>query len=96
MGIVSTMPMTTEMTMPMMKGCCKVAHSMMAPRDFAAVPMGSAISRARPQPTTMVTRGVTSTSTLVFLLTSIPTSEAAMAMIKTASGPPAPPRELVA
>ena len=45
-------------------------------------------------PEKMVTSGVTRMSTRVSLLTALPSSEATMAMMSTASGPPAPPRAL--
>ena len=58
--------------------------------------MGAAMSSARPTPVKMVTRGVTSRSTMVSLLTALPSSAATMAMSSTASGPPAPPSSLEA
>ena len=54
----------------------------------------AAISMERPTPEKMVTSGVTRMSTRVSLLTALPSSEATMAMMSTASGPPAPPRAL--
>ena len=62
--------------------------------DHAAAPMGAAISMESPTPAKMVTSGVTRISTLVSLLTALPSSAATMAMISTASGPPAPPSAL--
>ena len=55
-----------------------------------------AMSLARATPIKMVTPGVTRISTLVSLLTIFPHSAAMMAMIRTASGPPAPPSALAA
>ena len=50
------------------------------PTAEAAAPMGAAMSEETPMPTRMVTMGVTRMSTLVSLLTSLPHSEAMMAM----------------
>ena len=94
MGSVSAMPMTTAITMPMMNGACTVAQRIRLPTVSAAAPMGAAISIESPTPTKMVTSGVTRISILVYLLTSLPTSAAAMAISSTASGPPVPPRAL--
>ena len=94
MGSVSATPTMTETRMPMRKGACSVAHMMRVPTCEAAAPMGAAISIERPTPEKMVTSGVTRMSTLVSLLTALPSSEATMAMMRTASGPPAPPRAL--
>ena len=56
--------------------------------------MGAAMSMDKPTPAKMVTSGVTRMSTLVSLLTALPSSDATMAMTSTASGPPAPPSAL--
>ena len=69
---------------------------MTRPKALATVPMGGAMSLARATPIKMVTPGVTRISTLVSLLTILPHSAAMMAMIRTASGPPAPPSALAA
>ena len=63
---------------------------------MAAVPIGGAMSFARATPITIVTAGVTRISTLVSLETALPNSAAMMAMMSTASGPPAPPSALAA
>ena len=76
------------------RSCCSVAHMMRVPTWLAAVPMGAAISMERPTPAKMVTSGVTRMSILVSLLTALPSSAATMAMMSTASGPPAPPRRV--
>ena len=47
-------------------------------------------------PVRIVTSGVTRISTFVSLETSLPSSAATIATIKTASGPPAPPSAFVA
>ena len=96
MGRVRATPTITDTSTPMTKGDCSVAHMMSAPTRLAAAPMGAAMSRASPTPEKMVTSGVTSRSTLVSLLTALPSSAATMAMSSTARGPPAPPRELEA
>ena len=95
-GRVSAMPTTTEMMMPMMNGCCRVAHMMMPPIQLAALPMGAATSTASPTPTRIVTMGVTRMSTFVSLETALPNSAATTAVTSTASGPPAPPMAFVA
>ena len=94
MGSVNATPTMTETRMPMRKGACSVAHMMRVPTCEAAAPMGAARSIERPTPEKMVTSGVTRMSTLVSLLTALPSSEATMAMMRTASGPPAPPKAL--
>ncbi len=60
------------------------------------VPMGGAIHLASATPTKMVTAGVTKMSIFVSLLTALPHSAARIAMMRTASGPPAPPSALAA
>ena len=82
--------------MPIQNGWSLVALSMIMPNAEAAVPMGGAIHLASATPTRMVTAGVTKMSIFVSLLTALPHSAATMAMIRTASGPPAPPMALVA
>lgn len=47
-----------------------------------------------PTPAKMVTSGVTRMSTLVSLLTALPSSAATIAMMSTASGPPAPAQRI--
>ena len=89
-GSVRAMPMTTETTMPIRKGCRSVAHIMMVPRLDAAVPIAGAIRAESPTPTRIVTRGVTRMSTLVSLDTALPHSAAITAIKRTAKGPPAP------
>ena len=84
-------PTITDTRMPMISGACSVAHMIRVPTWLAAAPMGAAMSMDRPTPTKMVTSGVTRMSTLVSLLTALPSSAATMAMISTASGPPAQP-----
>ena len=96
MGRVRATPTMTETSTPMTRGDCSVAHMMRVPTRLAAAPMGAAMSSASPTPAKMVTSGVTSRSTLVSLLTALPSSAATMAMSSTASGPPAPPRALEA
>ena len=96
MGSVRKMPTTTDTTMPMAKGCRSVAHITMPPSQEAAAPMAGAHSIDRPQPTTMVTKGVTRMSTFVSPATILPASQATMATTSTASGPPAPPRVFAA
>ena len=96
MGSVSAIPTSTETAMPIQKGCSLVALSMMMPKAEAAVPIGGAMSFASATPMMMVTAGVTRRSILVSLLTALPNSAAMMAMISTASGPPAPPSALEA
>ena len=66
------------------------------PNAEAAVPMGGAIHLASATPTRMVTAGVTKMSIFVSLLTALPHSAARIAMMSTASGPPAPPSALAA
>ena len=89
-GSVSAIPMITDTTMPMRKGCRSVAHMMTEPMLEAAVPIAGAIRAERPTPTSIVTSGVTRMSTLVSLETALPNSAAMTAMKRTASGPPAP------
>ena len=96
MGSVSAMPMTTDTTTPMTKGCCSVAHMMSLPSEDAARPMAGARSAESATPTKIVKSGVTSRSTFVSFEIALPHSAATMAMISTASGPPAPPRPLAA
>ena len=69
---------------------------MTAPTPEAALPMAGAHHMASAVPTKMVTKGVTRMSTFVSLETSLPVSQARMATMSTASGPPAPPRLLAA
>ena len=95
-GSVSATPTSTDTAMPIQKGRSLVARSIMRPKAEAAVPIGGAISLASATPIMMVTAGVTSRSILVSLLTALPHSAAMMAMISTASGPPAPPSALAA
>ena len=90
MGRVRAIPITTETTMPIRKGCSSVAHMMIPPTEEAAVPMAGAISADRPTPTRIVTTGVTRISTLVSLETALPNSAAMIAIKRTARGPPAP------
>ena len=61
------------------------------PTQFAAIPMYFAKRTLKRIPLKIVTSGVTRMSTFVFLETSIPSSHAAIAIIKTARGPPAFP-----
>ena len=63
---------------------------------MATEPTAGAIRYARAVPLPRVTRGVTRISTGVFLLTSLPSWAATMAIISTARGPPPPPREFAA
>ena len=94
MGSVSATPTMTDTRMPMTSGACSVAHMIRVPTWLAAAPMGAAMSMESPTPAKMVTSGVTRISTLVSLLTALPSSAATMAMMSTASGPPAPPSAL--
>ena len=96
MGSVSAMPTNTETTMPIQKGWSTVAMLMRVPTDLAARPMAGAHHMDSAQPRRMVTSGVTRRSTLVSLLTSLPTSAERMAIISTDRGPPAPPAWLEA
>ena len=82
--------------MPIQNGCNFVAWSMTMPKAEAAVPMGGAIHFASATPIRIVTAGVTRMSIFVSLLTALPHSAATMAMIRTASGPPAPPSAFAA
>ena len=82
--------------MPMKKGWSSVAHMMACPTAEAALPTGAAMRAAKPIPASTVTMGVTRISILVSLLTALPNSAARMVTNSTASGPPAPPMELVA
>ncbi len=95
-GSVSAMPTRTETAMPIQKGCSLVAWSIRMPKAFAAEPIGGAMSFARATPMKMVTNGVTRISTFVSLETAFPNSAAMIAMIRTASGPPAPPSAFAA
>ena len=79
-GSVSATPTSTETAMPISSGCSSVAHMMMLPTALATAPMDGAHRALRPTPTRIVTAGVTRMSTLVSLLTSLPTSAAMMAM----------------
>ena len=96
MGSVSATPTSTETAMPIQNGWSLVALSMTRPKAEAAVPMGGAIHLASATPTKMVTAGVTKMSIFVSLLTALPHSAARIAMMSTASGPPAPPSALAA
>ena len=80
----------------MKKGWSSVAHMMACPTAEAALPTGAAMRAAKPIPASTVTMGVTRMSILVSLLTALPSSAARMVTNSTASGPPAPPMELVA
>ena len=80
MGSVRATPTSTETTMPISRGCSSVAHMMTLPTALATAPMLGAQKALRPTPTKIVTAGVTRMSTLVSLLTSLPTSVAMMAM----------------
>ena len=93
-GRVSAIPTITDTSMPMMKGCCPVAHMMRFPVLRAARPMAGAHSAERNIPVPMVARGVTRISILVSFETAFPISAAMMAINRTASGPPAPPKAL--
>ena len=94
MGSVSATPTMTDTRMPMTSGACSVAHMMRVPTWLAAAPMGAAMSMDRPTPAKIVTSGVARMSIFVSLLTALPSSAATMAMMRTASGPPAPPSAL--
>ena len=96
MGSVRAMPTSTDTSIPIQKGCSSVVRMISWPKALAAPPMGGAMTQAAPTPTRMVTMGVTRMSTLVSLLTALPTSAAMMATNSTARGPPAPPRALQA
>ncbi len=96
MGRVSAMPTSTETMIPIRKGCKSVAHMISCPRELAAAPIPGASSVESATPVKMVTKGVTRISTFVSLETTLPHSDARMAMIRTASGPPAPPSSLAA
>ena len=95
-GRVSAMPTRTETRMPIQKGWSSVASLIRSPTLEAAVPSQGAIRAESPTPTPMVTRGVTRMSTLVSLETNLPISAVRIATIRTASGPPAPPKALEA
>ncbi len=95
-GRVSTMPMTTETTSPVIKGACRAAQPMKALMYPVSTPIGGARKTESRPPVSSVTNGVTRISTRVFLETARPASAAAMAMKKTARGPPAPPSVLAA
>ena len=58
--------------------------------------MGGAIHFASATPIRIVTAGVTRMSIFVSLLTALPHSHATIAMMSTASGPPAPPSTFAA
>ena len=79
MGSVRAMPIITDTSMPIMKGCCSVAQFTAVPTADAALPIGAAIRQERPMPTRMVTMGVTRMSIFVSLDTSLPHSQAIMA-----------------
>ena len=96
MGSVRAMPTSTETAMPIQNGWSLVALSMTMPKAEAAVPMGGAIHLASATPTRIVTAGVTRMSIFVSLLTALPHSPATTAMMRTASGPPAPPSAFAA
>ena len=96
MGSVSAMPTSTETAIPIQNGCSSVARSITLPKAEAARPMGGAIHLASATPTKIVTAGVTKMSIFVSLLTALPHSAARIAMMRTASGPPAPPSALAA
>ena len=67
-----------------------------SPRDFAATPIGSAITIAERIPEHIVTIGVTIISSFVSLLTALPSSDAIIVIIRTAKAPPAPPSSFAA
>ena len=94
MGRVSATPTSTETAIPIQKGCSLVARSITRPKALAALPIGGAMSLARATPMKIVTAGVTRMSMRVSFETALPHSAATMAMISTASGPPAPPSAL--
>ena len=62
------------------RGCSSVAHMIRLPTADAAAPMAGAHTALSPTPTRIVTAGVTRISTLVSLLTSLPTSAATIAI----------------
>ena len=95
-GRVSAIPTITEMIIPIKNGCSSVAHMIAAPTLLAAFPIAGARSIARRLPITIVTNGVTIISILVSFETAFPNSAASTVMIRTASGPPAPPSVLAA
>ena len=67
MGRVSTMPMTTETTMPISRGCISVAFSMKTPKAVINLPMAGPMAKATITPLMMTTAGVTRISTWVSL-----------------------------
>ena len=73
-----------------------MAHMMRVPTWLAAAPMGAAIrhGEADARKDQCNQRGDKNVGFLVSLLTALPSSAATMAMMRTASGPPAPPSAL--
>ena len=86
----------TDTKIPIKNGCNSVAHIIRLPTALAAFPMAGAHQVESKAPTRMVTSGVTRMSTLVSLETALPNSAAKMVTIRTARGPPAPPKVLAA
>ena len=76
---LSTSPAIFTAT-PIRKGRSTVAHLTKVPTAEAAAPMGAAMREEMPMPTRMVTMGVTRMSTLVSLLTALPSSAETMAI----------------
>ena len=72
MGRVRMIPMATEMSSPIRKGCWVVAQRINDPRAEAPAPMGGARRAEASTPVTIVTAGVTIRSTGVRLETNFP------------------------
>ena len=64
-GKVRATPIMTETIIPIIKGCCSVAHIIIFPKELAALPIAGAHQRDNNTPTQIVTKGVTIISILV-------------------------------
>ena len=89
-GSVSSIPMTTETTIPMRRGCCSVAHMMILPSAVIREEHGGPTIRPTADPAVIVPTGVSIISRPVRPEISMPISMAAKEARKAPRGSPAP------
>ena len=88
-GRVSTIPTTTDTTIPMRRGRYSVAVLTKVPSQYMIRAMKGLTKWAAATPTNTVTAGVTRISTFVFFETSIPISTATITAKNAPAGPAA-------
>ncbi len=89
-GSVKIMPINTETTIPMKKGCNSVETFIKLPRACIALNRCGPIKKAIIEPDIMVTNGVIIISSLLLPEIKLPISEAITTHIKAPSGSPGP------